>query len=537
FWSLGNESQWSSNIAAERRFASEHDPSRPVIFSYPNSVPIGVDAFDIYSKHYPDASSDLRSAIYPLLNDEFAHISCYNLDTLRRDPGVRNFWGDSIRQFGDRFITSDGCLGGSIWAGIDEVFLLPGGVTGYGPWGIIDGWRREKPEYWLTKKAFSPIRIEERPLPLPQKRETLSVPVGNAFDHTNFNELEIRWTAGSGSGRLSADLAPHQPGYLEIPSRDWQAGDKLRLDFRLRDMHVDSFELCVGSPRPPLPKPQPPAAVLRRGRDNYVVTGQHFSINVSQATGLISEAKYKERVILKGGPFLDLGTGPLMSHWLLRHCETTASSSTITIVTTGECKRGEGIESIPVEFEMEIDGDGLITTRYRFRAQPAGRSQIGVAYLLSEDVEKLSWQRDALWSVYPEDHIGRPKGVAFKKAGHAALSYRAKPEWPWSQDMEDAFLWGRRGASPYATNDFRSLKPNIRYAACSLGGSEIRARAEADGDVAVRAAVLADGKIAFSLYNFWPYPDLAWGNYTGPAGAPAVTTREVRLRLADQPEE
>jgi hypothetical protein len=103
--------------------------------------------------------------------------------------------------------------------------------------------------------------------------------------------------------------------------------------------------------------------------------------------------------------------------------------------------------------------------------------------------------------------------------------------------MEDAFLWGKDGNSPQATNDFRSLKENIWHAACSVAGSSVRARAEASADAAVRASVLPDGQVALSIYKSWPYSDLAWGNYTGPSTAPAVTMNEVKLRLTDIPEE
>ena len=112
FWSLGNESSWGPNIAAEAEIARHLDPSRPTIFSYPDTTPMATNGFDIYSKHYADVDSSLDSPLYPLLNDEFAHVSCYNLDTLRRDPGVRNFWGESIKRFGEKFLTDDGCLGG-----------------------------------------------------------------------------------------------------------------------------------------------------------------------------------------------------------------------------------------------------------------------------------------------------------------------------------------------------------------------------------------------------------------------------------------
>lgn len=537
FWSLGNESHWGENFAAERQLASESDPSRPTIFSYPDTTPLPLP-FDIYSKHYPDVSSDLSSSAYPLLNDEYAHVSCYNLDRLRRDPGIRNFWGRSIQLFGDRFLSADGCLGGAIWAGIDEVFLLPNGPTGYGPWGIVDGWRRQKPEYWLTKKAYSPIRIEDCPLAAPENGDALLIPVRNAFDHTNLNEIDILWSAGSASERLpSVNVPPHQSGYLEIPSRDWIPGDTLQLDFYAKSALIDQFRLAINPQPPLLPKPQSAAVGLHQDGDRLRVTGPDFEVIFSQSAGLITQAVFHDRVILTGGPYVDLGGEPLVQHWLLKDFQATTDTKTANILTSGECKLGEGIESVPVEFELQIDGSGLITTTYRIQGEIPGDAQLGIAYLLSDNVEKMAWNSRSRWSVYPPDHIGRPKGVAFKRAGHPTPGYGIKPEWPWSEDTGDFFLWGKDSSFSQPPNDFRSLKENIWYASCILAGSNVRARAEGSADIAVRASVRSDGQVAFTLYNFWPYHDLAWGNYTGPSAAPALTNHAVRLRLTNLPEE
>jgi hypothetical protein len=538
FWSLGNESHWGDNFAAEQKFASENDPFRPTIFSYPDTAPVH-PAFDIYSKHYPDVAADLSSSSHPQLNDEFGHVSCYNLATLRRDPGVREFWGHSIQKFGEKFLADDGCLGGSIWAGIDEVFLLPDGPVGYGPWGVIDGWRRPKPEYWLTKKAYSPVRIDDRPIVNTRAGESLAIPVSNAFDHTNFNELEIRWSSGASGGALPAiDLPPHQSGLLEIPFTTWKPGDVVQLDFHFRGLLVDQFKMPIGMPEPQLPIPQssqPP--VLKKTSDSLEVTGAHFAITFSDSTGLITDAKFDGEMVLAGGPYVDFGSGPLIAHWLLRKCEAKTDQQSVTVLTSGECKLDEGIESIPVEFEIEIDGAGLITTRYRI-AEHRSKSPVGISYLLSPKVGRIAWHRKSLWSAYPDDHIGRPRGIALKRADHPPCSYAAKPDWPWHQDTADVFLWGKDGPFPQEPNDFRALKERIWYASCVLAGSNIRARAEArDADLAARAAVNPAGQVIFSLYNFWPYPDLDWGNYTGVDAAPAIATREVRLRLTDLPEE
>jgi hypothetical protein len=535
FWSLGNESQWGSNFVAERQLARELDSDRPMIFSYPDTAPAGTDAYDIRSKHYANVDANLHSNDFPLLNDEFGHVSCYNLDTLRRDPGVRNFWGESIKRFGEKFIAHDGCLGGSIWAGIDEVLLLPGGPEGYGPWGIIDGWRREKPEYWLTKKAYSPVRLVDRPLPDPGNGRPLLIPVTNAFDHTNFGEIMIHWAAGADSGQLHIDLAPHHAGNIEIPQRNWKSGEVLQLEFSRNEQLIDKFMLAIDPQPPSLPMPANSAATLKETANEFNVTGVDFSVIVSKTTGLIHEAVYKEQTILIGGPYLDLGAGPLTAHWLLRHCQATAVDDTVTILTVGECKQREGIESVQVEFELEIDGAGLIATRYRIVSAGA-HEQHGIAFRLPPAIDKLIWNRESLWSVYPPDHIGRPTGITLRNSGHTSLPYQTEPRWSWSEDMEDAFLWGKDGKSPNATNDFRSLKENIWYAACTLAGSNVRARVEASADAAVRASILSDGQVALSIYKSWRYSDLAWGNYTGPSTESALKTNEVKLRLTDIPE-
>ncbi len=536
FWSLGNESTWGPNIAAESEYAKQQDTSRPTIFSYPDTAPIGTEGFAIYSKHYADVNSVLASSEYPLLNDEFAHISCYNLDTLRRDPGARNFWGESIKRFGDKFLNEDGCLGGSIWAGIDEVFLLPDGPTGYGEWGIIDGWRRKKPEHWLTRKAYSPIRFDESiSLPAPEPGKSLVIPVRNAFNHTNFKELDVRWSAGPSSGSIAPpDLGPHSSGVIEIPPRHWIPGERLKLEFRRNGALIEQVQLPVGA----VARAQRVAAAgsitVEDRVSEYRIAAAKFSMSVSKLTGLLAWARFGDEPIVQSGPYLDVGGGAITS-WQMTRCEVGREENRVFILTEGAGKAVEGIDGIPVQFEVVIDADGGITTRYRVEMRSGSHPNLGVAYLLPDSFDKLAWSRKALWSVYPEDHIGRPEGVSLRRPSHPMAAYRQEPKWPWSEDTGDSFLWGKSGGNPGLTNDFRSLKPNIWWASLGAQQGKIRVRAEANADIAARASVQGSA-VCFSLYHYWSYPDLAWGNYTGLGGPPAVTTMESRWLLTDQPE-
>ena len=534
FWSLGNESQWGSNFVLESQCARELDPSRPTIFSYPETVAWEASGFDIYSRHYAEVNADLSSSEFPVLNDEFAHVSCYNIDTLRSNSGVRNYWGHSIKRFGDRFLASDGCLGGSIWAGIDEVFLLPEGPVGYGPWGVIDGWRRPKPEYWLTKKAYSPIRIEDGALSVPPKGEPLRIPVGNAFDHTNFSELAIRWSVGSESGKVrNLDISPRKRGILNIPPRSWESGETVYLQFSRADGNlIDEFNLPLDKRRFIFAGPQGPAPQLTENANEISVAGSHFAIGLSKQSGLLIHATYRDQKLLEGGPFLNLGRGPV-GRWWLKKLDVRRTQDEVLLRVSGEHIWDGQNDSIALDYEIAMDGTGLIRTTYRTPDKPY--NMLGLTYLLPENVDQLTWDRQALWSAYPADHIGRASGVAKKQAAHAALRYGEEPTWPWSEDTADFFLFGK-DQPPGATNDFRSLKENIWHASCVLSGNNARVRAESAGDAAVQADVRSDGKVLFTIYNCWSYPDLEWGNYTGVVGQSAESIHSVAIRLTSSDE-
>jgi hypothetical protein len=536
-WSLGNESQWGSNFAKEHSYVKFEDPTRPVIFCFPDSVPKGVKAYDIFSKHYPKVGSDFSSASVPRLNDEFGHIPCYNQETQRRDPGVRNYWGKSIKDFWQGMFAASGCLGGSIWASIDEVFMLPHACVGYGEWGIIDGWRREKPEYWLAKKAYSPTKIPDRYVENPGSGNPLKIPIRNEFNHTSLNEITIEWSAGEDHGEVrNLNVAPHSSGWLLIPGREWRNGEAVHIRFSdHRNRLLDEYKIPIGNSVRSFSPVQGPAPNLIEDSETIRVTGKHFEVIFSKPSGLVRKATYKGQTILEGGPVLNLAPATLRNWWLAS-LKTATTQDEVVIYISGNYQREGNFPDevlVYVEYQVRIDPAGLITTHFTVHGVPPATSEIGVAYVLPVETDQLSWSRRSLWSVYPLDHIGRSTGIANKMRHTGTEEYRAAPSWPWSEDTKDFFLFGEDDSGGRGTNDFRSQKQNIWHASCIVSRSGVRARAESDASHSVRAEIEGSGRVRLNINSAWAYPNLDWGNE-----CPVIPTGSdyesfVRLRLTD----
>ncbi|MCC7176199.1 MAG: hypothetical protein IT159_13495 [Bryobacterales bacterium] len=568
-WSLGNESSWGTNVLRSAEYARAEDPTRPLKFSWSHQVPPDMQpkVQDIYSFHYPSTRRDLAAGgpvpgaslepnrergadptDYPVLHDEWAHIPVYITEDLRRDPGIRDFWGYSIKLFWERTFTTLGALGGAIWGSVDNSSVAPDDmlVVSRNDWGIIDGWRREKPEYWLTKKGYSPIRIVDQPLPNPGKME-LQIPIRNWFDHTNLSEVTVQWTVGRESGKLKGpDVGPHALGLLRIPPRAWKDGEILNLKFfRRENLLVDEYNLPVNPPpAPPAPPPRGPAPEVREQPDSIVITGSGFEFVFSRETGLVTSGTYRGARMIESGPYLNL-VGQKLGDWSLKSIGVTREPAEAVVNIAG------GYGPAEVSFQVRIDGQGLITTRYTLGALPpltrklvdegyqrdvGGYWEVGVSYVLTNDIDRLAWRRQGLWSAYPEDHIGRNQGVARREGKGHRQSYGEKPAWPWAEDEREFILFTRNDPGGRGTRDFRSTKANIYWASALLRGSDNRLQALSDGKDSVRMEVLPDSQgVRFIVNNEYNVPNLAWGNWVkDPIILKPGYTNHVRMRFTDR---
>lgn len=480
-WSAANESPWSKNFEKSAEAIQKTDASRPRIFSWRQEL-------DIISHHYPgiEIEDELSKFNVPVLFDEYMHLNSYNRREIVTDPGVREEWGRAFAQIWEKMDAANECLGGAIWSGIDDIFHLPAGhSTGYGSWGPVDGWRRTKPEYWHIKKAYSPIKVITRTINVPDEGEAIKLQLENRHDFTNLSEIQIEWALGDERGTVKSDIAPRKSGTISIRPKSTNIdGKKLLLKFiSPRGFLIDSYLLPIGNYKEAVAKARTctdDKVELIKETDNFTIKGSSFSYVIDCETGLIQSAVINGQTVLIGGPILMVlpltgGTceptyredmlpfNDTCSQWQV--CNVTAEQTTegVEIRVKGKYKEASGI------YTLQINNSGDLTVLYKFTydeqpkpfetmwngAAEAHLRQMGIVFDIPKTFDSLSWERKALWTTYPEEHIGRPSGQAraFRDAMWPDIKAHSEPLWPWSLD-----------SNALGTNDFRSTKRNIRWA-------------------------------------------------------------------------
>lgn len=585
FWSIGNESAYGSNFQQCRDWIRKVDPHRPVIFSYPGSQDKGENKiYDLLSMHYPGVDGNLsqwnmttrgfQGHGIPALFDEWAHPACYTYATLQNDPNIREFWGKSLDLMWSNLFRAPGGLGGAIWGYIDETFMLPepkqgsafwkefartakpenyrGKCVGYGEWGIVDVWRRQKPEFWSTQKAYSPIRISGETITAFTAGQKLLFPVYNRFDHTYLNEITARYIYRGVKKEFPLEaVAPHGKGILQLPADDWENGEPLVLEFfSAGGMLIDAYRFTLGTPVRPRPEPVTGRPLTVIDSDSMlVVNGDGFEIPFDKSTGLITGARTGGRIVIEKGPFLNLRIN--LNHLTGAEVRRTAdhfSTDTARWEKTGfgYHRQGEDIyidlagtcREVTVRFEIKITPGRELSVQYRTSGAPDGYlRETGLAFRLPDVFRHLAWKRKGYWNYYPENAFAGNEG-------HTQLynprypAYGERPDQPWQADTHNYYYWADAGAGCEhpLTNAAKGMKENIYsyiLSADSAAGTALSVISP-DASVACRLHKNTTGQLILYADNRWDYPEIAWGNYCKTLEAlPCFGVITIRLKAGN----
>lgn len=508
-WELGNESNWGPAFDMSGRAAKVLDPSRPIMNARDNGPIV-----DLLSSHYPGIPGGLTRAEFvaptkipawaealpalpklskrQYLYSEYCHLHTSDQTGIATDPGIRDHWGWAMVNHYERTVYGNpGVLGGMVFSGND--------YQNY-PWGLIDAWYRPKPEQWHVRKTHSPTRVFQTEIKRPPAGTPLRIEVHNRHDFSDLSEIGIEWSAAGKKGKVTATAKPHKIGVIEIADPTVCAkADALELRFTSpRGFTIDEYRLPITdgvAPVAPAPVKASGAAVLEQDATVYRVHAGKTVWEFDKTTGLIRNGALDGTVVVTGGPFPVCasertdGFGEL-TDWQPQAVEAKSDGADVVLVLRGSFANGKTDKAkvaVDGSCRLRVTGDGALQVGYEWSLiAPAKLTsrELGVGFVVSRACDTLSWKRRGLWTVYPNDHIGRLEGraTAFRDPSGKADDPKQQPTWPFSQDQTEI-----------GTADFRSTKHNIFHAALTTA-SGISMRVESDGSHHTRSYV-ASGAI------------------------------------------
>jgi hypothetical protein len=510
-WSLCNESEYGWGFARSHEWVRAADPSRPTGAAISATT-------ELATAHNPitlERIAGYEGQAPPLLFDESFCIwqGIWNdVGELWVDPAIRDAWVAPMVPIAEQFFSSKSTHGSMIWCFADDLFCVPGrgfeygrndtrshfaepayrqkgrGLVGDAPWGFVDGWRRPRPEYFHMRELFSPVHV------VATRGHELTLE--NRFDHTDFGECTFEWQRGEERGRLEAHAPPHATASVTLPDAPPSTSSKeprtvLRVaDPRGRTVLEREFD---ADPVPVLQHSDTPFPPTISDEGTLAGTavrirGDDFELSFDRSSGALRTAVAGGAPALLEWPRLHVlarteAMAPRPARNTFR-CEgvdvSTTESRTVRVVLRG--RFGDFVGSV----DAEIGGDGHVraTTHVVNDGPDLDARELGVAMTLPLSATHLSWWRASDGRVFPDDHIGRPRGAAEAFPSVSSMFLRiprvGPPTWTGALDP-----------SPMGCDDFRSTKRNVTRATLAepSGGGIL---VDAGGRQHVRACVEDD---------------------------------------------
>jgi beta-galactosidase len=418
---------------------------------------------------------------------------------------------------------------------------MPSGKpVGYGEWGVIDAWRRPKPETFLVRNIYAPVKLV---VPPPGAAWAPTLTVANRFDFSDLSEVAFSWTIlGTGSsGAGAAAGGPHTDGLsLTLQGLPSPLSGVMQINATsARGFLVNSWQFPLSAADaaavPPRARPAraagaaPPQVVeLPDGRLRIQDAASTFTWFVAPGDGTVSGNTSAGALLASGPGLMVLATNdeggmqltedmpPItpfndpLAGWALRSRTYATNADAVVVTLAGAFADAAGA------FTLAFDGAARLTASYNFTWTAAGKTnprQVGLVFGAAPALSYVSWRRATPWAApYPADHIGRAAGDL--------VPANAGPE---PGNVTRAGSWCN-DPSPLGDADFRSTRHNVtvfelsdatRAAALAFvsdGASQHGRAWVAPGGVHLLAADLSnEGGNPFSREAVLPHEELTAG--------------------------
>ncbi len=519
-WSLANECPYYDVFAQTALDTKAADPSRPVIFSSDQRKGINQPELDLNDDHYPRGGTvdvsvkgmitgghwDDMPTDKPNLFTEWLHVNRTNPTELAYDPGIEDFWGIYAKAHAEYTWAHGHIVGGCVFNSVPTT-----GLHNYHPWGLVDDQRRPKDIAWHFARANAPLKVlSETADPV---EDVASIRVQNRFAVTDLAELTLRYAHGSRAGELQPrSVKPGRKGRVQVPV-DRGVSEPLRLEFvSPKGYVVEVAELPVVwtdavSAAPDAVKQEFAPLQTEECEERVSVSGDGFVVTVDRQTGGLV-ASVSGAPVIVDGPNLVVRrsgwTGHIPGNHAVVNVPSGWSASSVSVAEIGdggvEIEVRGVYEQAEGAFSYVVEPDGNLAVGYDFEwTAEVGLDgqqtyEVGLSFGVPRELDRLSWRRDGLWSVYPPAHIGRPVGDTLATGDPRWADMRntmadgERKPWPQSQDLLDGL-----------TRDFRSTKTRVHEAAL-LASTGVGVRVVSDGKQSVRVSPHDQANDRFALH-------------------------------------
>ncbi len=439
-WAIGNENKQGKNLRIVADLIKQLEPTRPRLVSRLRGDENDVELDDA---HYTspggmlkNAEDKERRARYPMIYTENPNV--WDV-VFAADYGALDIWGAVITRTWDVAWAHDGIAGSFLWEWQDRAVAdkCPTKLYQFDPatginWvkvkGLVDAFRNPRPDYYHVKMAYAPIKVEPS-IDLKSKPGSAIIDITNRFSFTDLSDVIADWSllkSGKAidSGRARLKLAPRTSGKvaLKLPKSAAKA-DALRIAFDdPRGWNVVTYQFALAQPKP------------QNRMLAALPDGLRFpSLNL--VTKLTLNDSGWKRIYRWRGRMINIKTEPAGAR-LLRDVRSLDADVVLgdeqILPPLGDKKRNEEAiapdpNAVVAHVHAEFAG-GKFSYRIDWTGKKADMEEIGWIFDMPRQFDRFSWDRRAVWSYYPDTHIGRPTGAALPDTANVHITKITRPD-------------------------------------------------------------------------------------------------------------